>query len=267
VNIAYALPPASHIGLPPGVLVGREKNMTAALAGVESADAHDLLRRAYDASYRWPAGFSGFRAKLRWILDDDSGTGTVELRSPHDIDLQLGGLTPMGEWLQEEFAAMASHWWPAPYDETYGRFAATLGQEKSNPFGSLISLQDDPVSSSFRVRDGQFCEMNHRMESTRLSIHILQRRSMPDGKTVPSQFKVTYRDTLLGRLTHVDTYCDTLTDINGIYLLSSRSVVVSTDEGSFSWRLVLRHHELLTSHESGPDAVDRGGLVQVGSAA
>jgi hypothetical protein len=141
---------------------------------------------------------------------------------------------------------MAAHWWPASYAEVYGAYPAYSCHDGAGPFGRLVYLDGEPHSSSFRVHDGQIAEMNHQMGDVCFSVHVLERRPAADGRTLPTRFKVTYRERESGRLTHVDTYTDTHTLVGGVSLLSSRSVVVASDRQTCVWRLLLRHHELLS---------------------
>lgn len=58
-------------------------------AATDDAPAHEMLRRAYEAAYRFPPGFGGFRASAYRTWDLEGGSGTVEVRSPSDFSVNI----------------------------------------------------------------------------------------------------------------------------------------------------------------------------------
>src|SRR3954447_14193898 len=95
--------------------------------------AHQLLRRAYEAAYRFPQNFEGFRASLYYARDTESYAGSIETLSPFDIRFgrTFEGADGRLGW---ELTSMIRHRWAIPYEEADGRYRLTLDPDE-HPLG------------------------------------------------------------------------------------------------------------------------------------
>lgn len=209
--------------------------------------AHALLRTAHAGAYRFPEGFAGFAASLVYAEDGTTSAGTIQVRGPRDVSVELGGKPTEAalDWLRQELGSMAGHRWPAPYAAGDGRWTQTLGPADDHPLGRLVLIHDDPFDSSYRVRDGRIAQVNRRMGTTRFTITIQGHQELADGRTLPSAFMVAFWDTERGRLTRADVYADRYLDVDGIQLPKARRVATAGDDGWTVRELVLSDHRFL----------------------
>lgn len=219
--------------------------MTELLGNLE---AHQLLRRAYGVSYRWPQGFEGFRASVYYACDQEHGAASLEVRSPSDIRL---GETLEGTdgRLGQELASMVSHRWHLAYEEADGRHRLSL-DAREHPLGRLVRVKDDGMDSSYRIQGGHISQINREVGGTRFSIHIQERTFIGDGRALPVHFCATYWDTEQERLVRTEIYRDGYIAVGDIHLPLSRRITTAEDSGITTRQILLRDHELLGEHSA-----------------
>ncbi|MBI3973480.1 MAG: DUF3386 family protein [Chloroflexi bacterium] len=246
---------------------------------VADSAAHDLLRRAYEATYRFPVGFAGLRAALEFTraaaeTPEDAEVvlttrGCVQVRSPRAVSVEIDTDAAGRDWLWQEIASLVGHRWPIPYGEADGRHALRLGPDDGHPLGRLVEVHDR-FRSRYRVRDGQIVQITREMGKIRFSIHIQERFATADGRTLPTHFSVSYWEIgggegaaeaqpkqahMGGRLTRADTYSDTYVRVAGHYLPASRRVITADDGALTIHELRLSEH---TVDVGGPAAAQNG---------
>jgi hypothetical protein len=217
--------------------------------------ADDLLRPAHDAVYRFPVGFAGFAAKL----DTHAGqTGTVTVRGRRDIQVTLPDDAVDGGWVRQEIGGMVAHRWASEYADGDGRWSKRVTEDRGLAGALLISFEDDPFDSAYRLRDGQIAEVHRTAGYTRFVIAVHDREVTGDGRTIPSRYSVFHWSTgedglsedpgtAQRRLRRADHYCDAYTRTDGVYLPACREVTSATDAGLTTRRIDLRDHVLLTA--------------------
>lgn len=216
---------------------------------VNDSRAHEIMQRAHEASYRYPAGFAGFQASLEASLAGDQISGTIAVRAPQDIEIDVATDEAGMAWLRQELASVAGHRWHAPYSEADGRHTLTLDADDGHPLGQLVEVQDDRFASFYRVHDGDITQVSRQMGKVRFSIFIQERATAPDGRTLPAHFTVVHWDTEQGRLTRTDIYRDQFEVIADIPLLAARRVITADDAGVTVKHLCLSNHELFDGNQ------------------
>lgn len=206
--------------------------------------AHELMRRAYEAAYRFPQGFEGFGASVYYARDLESWAGSVEVSSPSNVRFgdTLGGADGR---LGQELASIVGHRWPAPYEEADGRHRLTLDSSE-HPLGRLVRVEDDGMDSSYRVQGGHISQVNRSVGGLRFSIHIQERTFTGGGRALPVHFCVVYWDVTEGRVVRTDIYRDGYIPVGGIHLPLSRRITTADDSGITTRQILLRDHELLS---------------------
>ncbi|MGH2549513.1 MAG: DUF3386 family protein, partial [Thermomicrobiales bacterium] len=210
-----------------------------------NSEAHDLLRAAHERGYRFPAGFGGFSATVTLSTDSATTEGTVAVRAPRDLILDLDVPEEDAGWVRQEIASIAGHRWPAPYEQSDGRWTLTLGDDATNPLGQSIKVHDDPFDSGYRVRDGKISQVLRKMGPMRFTITMLDHQPAIDGRLLPSLFTVTFWDTESDRLTRSDAYTDGYVVVDGVTVPSYRRVVTFQDSGQSVRELTISNHNLL----------------------
>lgn len=207
--------------------------------------AHELLRVAHERGYRFPEGFGGFSATVVLSTDAAMVEGSVAVRAPRDLMLDLDASEEDAGWVRQEIASIAGHRWPTPYEQSDGRWTLTLGDDAGNPLGQSIKVHDDPFDSGYRVRDGKISQVLRKMGTMRFTITMLDHQPAIDGRLLPSLFTVTFWDTESGRLTRSDAYTDSYVVVDGVTVPSYRRVVTFKDSGQSVRELTLSNHKLL----------------------
>lgn len=212
------------------------------VASTAPSPADELLGAAARSTYRYPAGFAGFDARLR--LDTDAGSA----ETPVAVRVDDGRVTVEGErsseleWATDQLRSVVSHRLARPYEEGDGVHGKRL-REDGSPLGKLVEL-DDPMSSSYRVDDGRITLVTRRPEGRPFSIAVQGRTPAPDGSAVPTEFTVFFWDGE-GRLEAAEAYSDEYVAAGSLLLPATRLVVRANDEGILVRRLSLSDHALV----------------------
>lgn len=209
-------------------------------------DAHMILRRAQAAIYRYPSGFSGFRAGITFGDDQGSSAGEVEARSPSEVDLTLPGATDtQRQWVRDSLASELAHRWPSRYEERDGRYTLSLVPRPGHPLGDLIRFHDDPFQSAYAVAGDTITVVDRTVGTKRFTIVMQASASTETGQRLPTQYTVAFWDTETNRLEQVEIYSSEYALVDGVYLLVERQVVTADDRGLHTRRIELHHHVLL----------------------
>jgi ketosteroid isomerase-like protein len=220
--------------------------MAATHAGVRG-EADELLRAAHETAHRWPAGFRGFRAGLRYATAELVAEGAVAVRRGPDVQLEIDLPDDDRRSLQHELSSLAGHRWERPYEEGDGRLEKQVHADDGHPLGRLVEL-DDKMDSAYRVGDGRLNAITRTHGGTRFTIAIQGRAEAPDGRTVSNAFTVLHWAD--GRLVRSDAYTDEFAAVGGLLLPRVRQVVTARDEGLSVRRLELHDHELIAGEDA-----------------
>ena len=230
-----------------------------------SNEAHAILKEAHARSYRFPEGFNGFTAEVRVTRakGDEivSAAGTVTVAGPRAIVLDLDDADEaLVSWAKQELASMAGHRWPTSYEESDGRYEVTLADDAAHPLGPELTFQNDPFGSAYRVADGAISQVTRSMGPMRFTITMQRHEPTADGRSLPSEFTVSYWNTKEGRLVRADGYRDRYQVVEGVSVPAERTVVTAEDDGFTTRRLVVSNVRLLDeSAEVAPEDPHRHG--------
>lgn len=209
--------------------------------------AHELLRGAYEAIYRFEPDFTGFSADLYYADDLGGETGRVTAVSPGDVKVECD-LREGGGWARRELSSMLSHRWPNPYEQSDGRHKLRVVRE-DHPLGALIEVEDR-FGSAYRVSAGRISQVRRTVGGRRMEVLVLDCAATAEGRYLPSHSCVSYWESGLGLLLGTDAYTDEYTEVGGLYLPSYRRVVSHSGSGVQVRSLTLGGHELLESGET-----------------
>jgi Protein of unknown function (DUF3386) len=218
---------------------------TTDVAAAAEVEADLLIREAHEAGYRFPPGFSGFAAGLRYRAAGIEAGGEVVIRAGTRPELRID--LPSGEerWLAHELSSMAGHRFHRAYEDTDGPTSKVAEPDDGNPLGRLVRL-DDSMRSTYRVGAGLINEISREHAGSRFTIVIQQRAEAPDGRVVSAAFTVCHWEGD-GALRRADAYTDSYVERAGVFLPAGRRVATANEEGLFVRELELVGHDLLAS--------------------
>jgi hypothetical protein len=165
-----------------------------------------LLEDAHQRAYRFPAGFAGFTATVRSSASPVAAK--LEVRGRRDLDLSDGD-----EWTREQVTSMVGHRWPSDFrTEGDGRFAHREDDD-GDPAGVLVHLEGEPMSSAYRVGEGEIAEVHRTVGDSRFTIVTSGGVSTSQGR-LPQHFSVYYWSPAGDpRLSKVDQFRDRFVDV------------------------------------------------------
>jgi hypothetical protein len=206
--------------------------------------ARELLRTAFSRTYRWPAGFGGFRADLTLTQAGFSANGRVEVKSPREVSVDCDDET-LREWASGQIAMMAVHRGPRSFEESDGKHVLTLEADDGHPMGRAIRIHGDGMNSFYRIRDERITQINRGMERMKFTINVEDSLVTPDGRHLTTRYVVYYFSPADGKLLNVDSFADQHAVVDGVYLPGIRRIT-SFEEGLLVTReLRFTRHALL----------------------
>jgi len=206
--------------------------------------ARDLLRRAFEKTFRWPQGFKGFTADLTCEEGGRISEGTVTVRSVRDVTVRLGH-EDLKKWAEGQIGMMAVHRGPRSFEESDGKYSLTLGEEDHHPMGRLLIINGDGMNSRYRIHDDRIAQINRSMERVRFTINVEDSLATGDGKNLTTRYAVFYFSPMDGALRQVETYWDGHAVVNGVYLPGIRRVSFNENGAVITRLLRFEHHRLL----------------------
>ena len=121
--------------------------------------ARDLLRRAFEATARWPKDFQGFTADLTVNVNGKETNGSVIVKSPREVSVQLSD-GDIQKWAHEQLGMIAVHRGPRSFDESDGKYTLTM-EEDGHPLGVKLTIHGS--HSYYRLKDNRITQINRKM--------------------------------------------------------------------------------------------------------
>lgn len=211
---------------------------------VDDPKAKDFLRRAFNKTYRWPAGFSGFSADLVVEEAGRRARGAVEVRSSRDVRVTLDDES-FAKWAEGQISMMAVHRGPRTFEESDGKHVLTFGEDDGHPLGRTIRIHGDGMGSFYRVMDDRIRQINRRMERIAFTINVDDSLVTEDNRHLTTRYVVYYYSPADRRLNNVDSFLDQHAVVSGVYLPGVRLLSFSEGGDTVVRRMQFSHHKLV----------------------
>jgi hypothetical protein len=210
----------------------------------DEPEARELLRRAFEKTYRWGKEFKGFSAQLTVVDNGKSYSGSVTVKTPQEIAVSLPNEV-VQTWAQGQIGMMAVHRGPRSFEESDGRHVLTLGEEDGHPMGRLLVIHGDGMKSRYRVKDDQITQINRSMGPVRFTINVEDSLTTPSGKKLTTKYSVFYFTAQDSSIKQVESYTDTHAVTDTLYLPGKRRIIL-VEEGEVRVKtMTFEGHRLL----------------------
>ena len=208
--------------------------------------ARDLLRRAFEATARWPKDFQGFTADLTVNVNGNETNGSVLVKSPREVSVQLGD-GDIQKWAQEQLGMIAVHRGPRSFDESDGKYTLTM-EEDGHPLGVKLTIHGS--NSYYRLKDNRITQINRKMAHPGMNpfaftINVEESAVTKDQKNLTTKYTVYYYSPTDGTLTNVESFTDTHIRIGACDLPATRRIITYEDKQVVVKYLNFTNHSLL----------------------
>jgi Protein of unknown function (DUF3386) len=208
--------------------------------------ARDLLRRAFEATARWPKDFQGFSADLTVNVNGKETTGSVMVKSPREVSVQLND-GDIQKWAQEQLGMIAVHRGPRSFDESDGKYTLTM-EEDGHPFGTKLTIHGS--NSYYRLKDNRITQINRKMAHPGMNpfaftINVEESAVTKDQKNLTTQYTVYYYSPTDGTLTNVESFTDTHIRIGACDLPATRRIITYEQKQVVVKYLTFTNHTML----------------------
>ena len=197
----------------------------------DDPQARDLLRRAFEATARWPKDFQGFTADLTVNINGNQTAGSVMVKSPREVSVQLSD-GDIQKWAQEQLGMIAVHRGPRSFEESDGKYSLTM-EEDGHPFGIKLTIHGS--NSYYRLKDNRITQINRKMAHPGMNpfaftINVEDSTVTQDQKNLTTRYTVYYYSPTDGTLTNVESFTDTHFRVGACDLPATRRII--TYEGN-----------------------------------
>lgn len=208
--------------------------------------ARDLLRRAFEATARWPKDFQGFTADLTVNVNGKETNGSVIVKSPREVSVQLTD-GDIQKWAQEQLGMIAVHRGPRSFDESDGKYTLTM-EEDGHPLGVKITIHGS--NSYYRLKDNRITQINRKMAHPGMNpfaftINVEESAVTKDQKNLTTKYTVYYYSPTDGTLTNVESFTDTHIRIGACDLPATRRIITYEGKQVVVKYLNFTNHSLL----------------------
>lgn len=206
-----------------------------------STTADALLREAHEQGYRFPVSFDGFTARIHWETPDGGGDGEARIELQGGPRVEADGID---DWAAGQLRSVIGHRSARSYEDGDGMTAKRVS-DADHALGQKVELEDE-LDSSYIVGGGQIAAVTRTAHDTRFTIIVQGRTRVGDGSAVPTEFCVAFwaED---GTLKASEAYTDTYTELDGVPVPASRTVVRADSDGLSVRKLTLSEHAPLAA--------------------
>ncbi len=213
---------------------------------IDDPQARTLLRRAFEATARWPRDFAGFTADLVVNVNGKETVGTATVKGPREVSVQLSDPETQ-KWAQDQLGMIAVHRGPRSFEESDGKYLLTM-EEDGHPLGVKLIIHGS--HSYYRIKDDRITQITRNvahpgMAPFAFTINVEDSTITQDGKHLTTRYTVYYYSPTDGTLKNVESFSDSHVRVGSADLPASRRIIFF-DQGAVSVRsLTFTSHRLL----------------------
>lgn len=172
------------------------------------------------------AKFPGFTADLVLTIKSKEYRGVVQVDSKGKVVIgEIEG--PNAGWAKRLLASAVTHRLGNPSAMKIP--CAFADEDKSHPLGRLVTVLNDELHSSYRIKDNQIMVVNRVQDDSKFSITVQENHKNEEGKFLPSAYSVHYW-TKEGALEKSEVHTQGWVRMNGLDLPQLIRVVTVTKD-------------------------------------
>ena len=206
--------------------------------------AREVLRQAFGRTARWQPDFKGFTATLTLNVNGKEIRGTVTVKGPRDVSVSLPDEDAQ-KWAEGQIAMIAVHRGPRTFEESDGKYALTLGEDVSHPFGPKLMIHGDGMHSFYRIKGERITQINRAMPHMAFTINVEDSAVTQDNKFLTTRYTVYYHSPQDGKLTGVESFSDTHVRVGASDLPATRRIIAHEKGEVVVRTLTFEHHKML----------------------
>jgi hypothetical protein len=210
----------------------------------EDPQARALLRQAFEKTARWQLDFKGFTADLQVNVNGKEVRGTVTVKGPRDVSVSLPD-PDLQKWAEGQIAMIAVHRGPRSFEDSDGKYALTLGDDKDHPMGPKLIIHGDGMHSFYRIKGDRITQINRQMPHMAFTINVEDSAVTQDGKFLTTRYTVYYYSPQDGKLTNVESFTDSHTRVGSSDLPATRRIIAYENNEVAVRSLSFENHKML----------------------
>ncbi len=219
----------------------RQQQQTAV---ADDPQARALLRRAFEKTARWQKDFKGFGADLVVNVNGKETSGSVTVKGPREVSVQVPD-AEVQKWAEGQIGMMAVHRGPRSFEESDGKYALTLGDDRGHPLGPRLIIHGDGMHSFYRIKDDRITQINRTMPQIAFTINVEESAVTQDHKNLTTKYTVYYSSPHDAKLTNVESFTDTHVRVGASDLPATRRII-SYENGEVTVKsLSFTNHRML----------------------
>ncbi len=216
----------------------------AAVEEKDNPEARKVLEKAFNLTWRWPAGFPGFSSKIRVLEGGGGSVGQLEVDSDGKVQLELNP-SDHKDWLQSQIEMVVVHRRGRRFEESDGKHILGLAPDDQHPLGRTIRIHGDGMNSFYRVKNDRITQINRKNKRVQFTINVEESRETSDGRHLTTRHTVFYFNPATGALRTVECFADEHKEIDGVYLPSARTVNLVEGGQVATRRVLFTDHKLV----------------------
>ena len=215
-----------------------------AVTVADNPQARALLQQAFESTARWQPDFRGFSADLTINTNGQLMSGTVVVKGPREVTVQLSDET-IQKWAQEQIGMITVHRAPRKFEESDGKHRLTMEAGDQHPLGRRLDIHGDGMQSFYRIKDNRITQINRKMPHVAFTINVEESSTTQDQKQLTTKYTVYYFAPKDGTLRNVESFTDTHVRVGASDLPATRRII-SYENGTVLVRtLTFSNHKLL----------------------
>ncbi len=196
---------------------------------INTNQACDLFRTAYENRYTWDSNFPGYTADLELTQGEEAFTGKIRVSA--DLSVEISGIDDetVRESVYNQLRDIITHRKRANFETAHGKNTFTLGE--TDPNGAIeILVQGDAMGSNYKVRGREISQVSRVMGPVAFTINTQESLQTPDGY-ISTQYHAIFRHAKTGELKGKRDFREIYEKV-GNYYLPSCQTIVAIDAGT-----------------------------------